>query len=362
MTTSAVHLYKPAGPDRLAVLAVEPAERPGHFLLRLARGSQLGQLTEGGLYGPYDQAELERQRQTVLAALHDQGYLPGGAHGALAALSHPDPAVRGRAAVRLGWIGGEAAVAALLEALPKAVDEVCAVIDALGRCGDSRAIPALRPYAERKLLSRRRSAVEALRRLDDRPGLAAAGERCLAQLPQPLREALAGDDSTALRQALLAEEKKRLGLYCDLLYELDRPAACRAALAVLEELDFAQPFVWRYAKSVFKRALLRDDYATSGWLCHQIERRARSSPGGRASVKSGYDGALRETTIFSRHTRNYLRRAAWRYLRRLARYRPQDYPGRRRRGAAALRPARHRNTAGPLRGPGRLLSAQPYSL
>jgi hypothetical protein len=43
-------------------------------------------------------------------------------------------------------------------------------------------------------------------------------------------------------------------------------------------------------------------------------------------VKSGYDGKERPTRIFSRQTQLYLRRAAWRFLGNLARYRAEAYP------------------------------------
>ena len=41
----------------------------------------------------------------------------------------------------------------------KATEELCTILDALGWIGDDRAIPLARKYAERKLLSRRRSGV-----------------------------------------------------------------------------------------------------------------------------------------------------------------------------------------------------------
>src|SRR5207248_48309 len=83
------------------------------------------------------------------------------------------PAVRARAALKLARRFPELAFDALAAVLPAAVDEVCSLVDALGIAGDARAVPLVREYAERKLLSRRRSAVEALRRLGDRGSSAA---------------------------------------------------------------------------------------------------------------------------------------------------------------------------------------------
>lgn len=329
---SPLRLYKTAGPDRIAVIAVEPATAAGQYLLRLARGDKIGQLTQGRVYGPYDKAELTGQYQQLLASLQAEGYQPGGGHDACADLLDPDPAKRARAAVRLGWLGGmggdnKASVDALLAQLPAAAGEVCSIIDALGWLGDARAVAAIRPYAERKLLSRRRSGVEALRNLGDSEGLAAARERTLQQLPQALRElVIAGDTGIdQLKAAVLGAEARRHGLICDLLYELAMPETNELVRQLLAGMDFSKPFVWRYVKSVYKRAELRRDYALWGWLSHRIERQGRNSIGSYATVKSGYDGGNRKTPIFSRRTQTYMRRAGWRYLRRIARYRPQDY-------------------------------------
>ena len=102
-------------------------------------------------------------------------------------------------------------------------------------------------------------------------------------------------------------------------------AITSSALAALEKSAFDQPHLWRYAKSVHKRSMLRRDFVTFGLLAHAIEARARTSPGTQAKVKSGYDGEEKKMRIFGRATQNYLRRATWRYLRRLARYAPKSY-------------------------------------
>ncbi|HYE18848.1 MAG TPA: HEAT repeat domain-containing protein [Tepidisphaeraceae bacterium] len=334
MTPAPLRLFNPNGPDRVAVVWVEPAYgRADAFLLKLARGQRSGQLGTGATYGPYTEAELAIPHAQLATALLREGFLPGGAHGAMDRLKSPDPAVRGRAATRLGWGGHPHAVDALLALLPTAVDEACAVIDALGRLGDPRALPAIRPYAARKLLSRRRSAVEAMRNLGDAEGLMHARARTLDELSENVREVLIpleGGEPTekavsAIVEAVTAGDPKRRGLTADLLYERATPTAVRAAVAIVDQLEFDQPFAWRYVKSVLKRALLRDDFRTFGWLIHEIETRGRVTRGQRHSVKSGYDGADRLTLIFGVRTRDYLRRATWRHLRTIAAHRPHLY-------------------------------------
>src|SRR5206468_7787217 len=110
------------------------------------------------------------------------------------ALAGPSPEKRGKTALRLRWAGETDVVPTLLAALPNAVDDLCPIVDALGLLGDRRAIPAIRPLAARKLLSRRRSAVEALRNLGDAEGLAEARRRALEQLPDGAREALLAEE------------------------------------------------------------------------------------------------------------------------------------------------------------------------
>ncbi len=330
-----IKLFNPTAASRVAVVSAEPVHgQPGVFLIRVAKGPRAGKLTQGTSFGPYAAADLSARVTELLTSLRAEGY-GDGEDSALRDLFDTDSAKRGRAAIRLGWRGGTRAVDALLVALPKAVDDVCPVLDALGMAGDPRAIPAVRPHAARKLLSRRRSAVEALRNLGDGEGLAEARARTLEGLPANVRDAIAkvADDSAAtsaavdpIVAAVKAADEQRHGLCADLLYELATPAAVAATKRLLSEMSFGRPFVWRYVKSILKRSMLRGDYAMWGELQHAIERQGFSGEKPiKATVKSGYDGAERETVIFSRRTRDYVRRAGWRYLRQLARYRPDDY-------------------------------------
>jgi hypothetical protein len=335
MPLDPVKLFNPAGPDRVAVLSAETSfGNPGQFLLRLARGPSTKNLSGGGTFGPFNETELTARFAELLDSLHREGFLPSGMHGLLERLFSDDPRRRGRAAKRLAWTDSPRAADALLAALPKAVDEACAIIDALGLLREKRAIPTAREFASRKLLSRRRSGVEALWNLGDAEGLAQARTRTIEQLPPPVRTVLLSIDEKSANDEIVTRivgavgsvEEQRRGLCADLLYELVTPAPVEAARRLVAGMTLAQPFVWRYAKSILKRAMLRFDFVTIGLLLHLIESQGLANPGGvKAKVKSGYDGKDREVKIFARPTRDYLRRAGWRLLCDLSEFRPDLY-------------------------------------
>lgn len=334
MTPTPVRLYNPSGPDRVAVVSAEPATGiDGGFLLRLARGPRAKKLSKGAVFGPYATGELAARFEELLAALAGEGFAPSGRMGMLEALDDPHPATRARAALRLGWRRSLEAVEPLLGALARAVDDSCSIVDALGLIGDPRAIPAAREFAARKLLSRRRSGVEALRNLGDAEGLAQAIDRARESLPSAVLAAFAAiaphDDSTAAIESLAASvrnlEEKFQGLALDTLYEIGTPAATGAVRSIVSALPFGRPFLWRYVKSIYKRSQLRFDLVTLGWLSHAIEVQARKTAGSKAKVKSGYDGVERLTPIFARKTQEHARRLGWRFLRNLASRRPALY-------------------------------------
>ncbi len=327
MPPASVRFYNPTGGDRVAVVSVQPSwgQKDAH-LIQVARGSKSGKLGKGTTYGPYSTADVDARFADAVAALKAEGFWASGLHTLLMALKDSRSVVRARAAARLGWRRETDAVDALLAALPTAVDDVCSLMDALGAIGDAKAIPALRQQATRKLLSRRRSAVEALRNLNDEVGLAAARQEALQRLPAPIGQMLdQATDAKPLAAAVLALPTKDQGLVLDTLYELCTPLTVAVARDVLRHTEFGHVHRWRYVKSVLKRSMLRHDHATFGELIHAVEVQGRDTLGVTANVKSGYDGVQRQTAIFHRATQTYIRRLGWRFLRTLATYRPDTY-------------------------------------
>ncbi|MBL8798643.1 MAG: hypothetical protein JNM56_32410 [Planctomycetia bacterium] len=334
MLLPSARFYHPQAVEKVAVLTVQPVA--GHadaFVVRTQRGVVARKLLHAADSEPFPAAQTAERFAAAEAALKQQGYFRAGVHALLHSLQSTNSLVRGRAAARLGWLRSVDAVDALLTRLPQAIDDACPIVDALGAIGDPRVVPALRLQAERKLLSRRRSAVEALRNLNDAQGLAEARQRAIERLPDVLRplvpssgEAEPNSQAAAnLSAALLKLELSVRGLALDTLYEIGTPSAVAAVRAAIRQTPLDRPHVWRYVKSILKRSMLRHDHATFGDVSHLIEVCARTSTGTTASVKSGYDGVQRTTPIFRPDTQRYVLRSTWRYLRMLAQHRPDAY-------------------------------------
>ncbi len=330
-----VRLFNPKCPDRVAVVSVQAAwAKPGSWNVQVARGPRRTKLSAGVAYGPFTANELAQRHGEVLAGLRAEGFVRAGLTALLQSLNSNDAKVRAHTAARLGWLGDVTAVPALISAADNQGTDLTSIIDALGRLGDARAIELCRTEAARKLLSRRRSGVEALRNLGDAQGLAEAVDRAKERLPDDVRLALASVDSSdvssASVQAITASFKsvdvKDRGLAYDTLYEIGTPLAIAAMRAGVEASNLSAAFTWRYVKSITKRAMLRGDFETFGWAIHLIEKVARKAKGTTATVKSGLDGQPRSTRIFHRATQDFMRRSAWRHLVQVARHRPEQYP------------------------------------
>jgi hypothetical protein len=315
----------------LAVVSLEPASQEGLLLVQLARGPSRTQLVDTKLFGPYEPSQAEAALRALIQGLLADGYLEAGAADRLEALASGEPRTRARAAINAGWRREVHSVEALIALAQTPKEEIASVVEALGRIGDPRAIPVVREEAGRKLLSRRRAGVEALRMLGDAEGLADACNQAVARLPASVQSVLQSlDDMDASRAPLLVDAVAALpfsdqGLALDTLYELGTPLTTTAARTGLVASDIARPKMWRYAKSVLKRAMVRLDGPTVGALLHRIELASRETPGSSASLKSGYDGKKRTVRVFSRKTVDYLRRSAWRWLLRIARHAPGQY-------------------------------------
>jgi hypothetical protein len=322
-----LRLFNPDGPDRIAVLRAEPAwSAEERFMLLVSRGASRTKLGKAVLLGPFDSAELESRMKAEAASLRNEGFLPAGLEAMTSALKAGTARTRALSAQRLGWRKEKDAVPALLAAFTVAGFERSSLLDALGLIGDPRALPLARQEAEKKLLSRRRSGVEALRNLGDTEGLAKARTRALERLPEALRQAAAADQSgPQIEPALTALPPRDLGLALDTLYELGTERTAAAVREALTSIDIEAPHVWRYVKSILKRSLLRRDAGVFGLLAYRIERTARKTAGTETELKSGLDGVTRKSPVFRRGTQHYMMRLCWRHLRLLARYEPGLY-------------------------------------
>lgn len=336
---SPVRLFNPQGPDRVAVVSATPAYgRAGLFLLQVARGPRTLKLTGGTAFGPFTEAELPARFDQVVAELKQEGYVETGLTDLFVGLDSPKAKVRAKAALHLAWRGHREAAPLIAAKVATAGEDLCSLVDAIGMLGDRQFAGVIRPVAGRKLLSRRRSAVEALIKLQDVDGLTAAIPAALEKLPETIRVLAETADADPLRTAVAELPLRQLGLVLDTLYELagifgvipDKHQ--RAVLlsgvvrGLLDVTDPGQPFVWRYVKSISKRAMLRGDLVLWGWLSHRLEQlAAKGAAGMTAKVKSGLDGVEREMPIFRRRTQVFMRRLSWRWLRTLARHRPADY-------------------------------------
>ena len=328
-------LYRPHGTDRVAYIVTEPSVHGG-LLVKVSRGpKRVSVLTK--MFGPFDAAQAETVAARELSGLRAEGFAPSGLGVALAALDSKKRKKRALAAVRLGWMREAGAVEPLLLLAQKANEELPVLVDALGEIHagraastiDPRVIALARATAERKLLSRRRAGVEALWRMNDTEGLADAKNRALERLPKSVSDALGAADLSSQRATDVADlvavvssvPIKDRGLAMDTLYELRSPLTVEVVRAILAGIGIDKPHVWRYAKSVLKRAMLRYDFVTFGLLAHGVESLRGKTAGTTATLKSGFDGETKSMRVFGRATQAYVVRSLWRYLSRLARYR-----------------------------------------
>jgi hypothetical protein len=336
MTPRAVSLRHPTNAElRLAIVSLQPGDAAGAFVVSVARGAKRTKLTDARLYGPFSADEGQEAFASVLAGLRQDGYLPSGAGELIETVStSKSPRQRARAEERLGWRKEGAAVDALLARAEKPKDDISTLVLALGRIGDLRGLPIVRAEAERKLLSRRRAGAEAARLLNDNETIAGVVARALERLPDGVRAALNAADANAVEAAanvadavvaLAGDDADKRGAACDALYDVGSAVAVAAARGAILRLDIAKPHVWRYCKSMIKRAQMRNDFETLGALVHAVEVKGRTTKGTTAKLKSGLDGETRSTRVFSRKTVDWVRRSTWRFLRRLATHRPELY-------------------------------------
>jgi hypothetical protein len=319
-----VRLFHPTqAATRLAIVSVQSAG-PGLVHVAIARGASRFALTDSRLVGPFAEAEGQARAQAVIDELVAEGYLRGGSAAMIETLSTSKlPRARAHAAERLGYRRDRAAVDALRARAMAPKDDISSVVIALGRIGDVTAVDVADAEAQKKLLSRRRAGAEAVRLLGDADAIAGVVGRAAERLSDVGVTAL--DDAAALKAQFLSLGGKR-GAAIDALYDYGSDVAVDVIREQLATIDLWKPGVWRFAKSVLKRAMVRGDVDTFALLMRRIELAGRTAKGGTlADLKSGLDGETKATRVFSQRTADWLRRAAWRHLCMLARNQPGAY-------------------------------------
>lgn len=330
-----LRMFRPTGPERLiAVAAEEVFGSPGRLTLKVQRFQKRGVLTGTEAYGPFPQEELEARLDDLVDDLASEGFTRAGVRAMLDRLQSPSARRRAMSAARLGWIGDRAAVDPLLDRATLEGTELTSLVEALGRIGDATAATLARTEAARKLLSRRRAGAEALRAMGDATGLAEVAQRAVERLPQAMRDGWKAADEGATDEDAITDleavwahlDLKEQFLALDSLYEVGAPLAVAFVRRVLAtHADVHRPHRWRYTKSILRRAMLRDDAETFAVIARRVEMLSRKPAMTVAVVKSGLDGQSRQTRVFSLQTQRHVRVNAWRYLERLARYRPARY-------------------------------------
>ena len=330
-----MRMFRPTGPERLVAISVEPlGGSPGRVSLKVQRFFRRGKLTGTEAYGPFAEAELTGRIADLADDLAAEGFTRAGVRAMLDRLNSPSARKRALSALRLGWIGDRVAVDPLLDRAALEGTELSCVVESLGRLGDPTAAPLARAEAARKLLSRRRAGAEAVRALGDAAGMAEVTQRAVERLPQAMRDAWKAVDGSAFDEDALTDleavfallDVKEQFLALDSLYEIGGPLAVALVRRVLSvHADIHRPHRWRYTKSILRRSTLRDDGETFAVIARRVELLSRKPASTVAVVKSGLDGQSRQTRVFSTYTQRHVRKTAWRYLERLARYRPAKY-------------------------------------
>ena len=306
----------------------------GTFLIRLRAGPGREARQGDRLRAVSRRRSWPARFAEVVAALRAEGFGPPGLGAMLEALASPDPAVRARAAIRLGWRRSVEAVGPLLDALPGAVDDACALLDALGAIGDPRAIPAVRDYADAQAplappLGRRGPAEPGRRRgarRGDRPGARAAPRPGPGGLrrDRPAGRGRRGDRGAGRRPSGRSTASIRGWRSTRSTRSARRPRSARSARCSADRVRSALSLALRQEHLQAIAAPPRPRHLRLAEPRHRGPgAQDRGDEGRRSSRATTASSAT--TPIFRRKTQDYLRRLGWRYLRNLAAYRPELY-------------------------------------
>ena len=188
-----------------------------------------------------------------------------------------------------------------------------AASEALGRIFADRATPA----------HIRRMATLALQELSDEPTRLEFAGHLAQSLPAQLQNV--GDDPEKFAARLddyLAASKPEAFSVVETLYMMNTPIVRPAVLAQLAKVDFETPY-WQTVRHVFKAAEYRRDARVYGLIAHRFEKvRAKF---GSHNYSYRYARPNQPPRAYGGRTRRYLRRRAWRTMRRAGELGDLDY-------------------------------------
>jgi hypothetical protein len=232
-----------------------------------------------------------------------------------------------RAIWRAGELGLRAAEPLLL-ALPS-TDKLRAYVLAwaLGRCGSEASVPFLRGIADDRgrAEATRVMAVEALLRVGGEAERARCRRDLIGELPAEARSAFERGDEAALRALAAAyrREPEQAGKAYATLYRLGDAAARPFVLEYLRSAPLAPPH-FKWLRRVFKLAESRRDAAAFGAVARRFEKEPTNLPKYVRTPQGRYTrptpdmmSGPKPPGAFGQATKLYLRRRAWRTLRRL---------------------------------------------
>lgn len=254
----------------------------------------------------------------------------------------------GRDVDRAIWLAGVARLAAAEPSLlalagrGSGLREVSLAF-ALARLGTQASLPFLERVARGEGAAAR-LALEGVRRLAPEERRRQLLEADVASLPPPVRGALQEGDRAAIEAALARllatawdqpegesgggskrarrrsrEEPRELSpeetSVLEALYRIDTPVARHGLISVLARAPLAPGLFLRF-RHIFKLAELRDDGEVFGLLAYRFEQ-ASANVFRSGGVRGALYGGRAESCGFLPATRDYLRRRAWRTLRRL---------------------------------------------
>jgi predicted DNA-binding WGR domain protein len=247
---------------------------------------------------------------------------------------------------RLVWRVGEMRLNEAAPLLLKLVDNRHPLVQyclawSLGCCGDASALPYLKYVFENKDTAGhvRRMAMEAFRALCPEPERTAFLNEIENRLPQPFKDALAKENPDEFREQLEAYLKKAGGpadfyVLSD-LYLLEHKVIHQALLEFLKTVPM-KPRYFKAFRRLFKAAEFRMDARTYGILVRRMEKERHyasiSDWGEWGWADTDYIKNIKKElkqpdskAAYTNVTRAYLRRRAWRTLKRLAQLDDENY-------------------------------------